>query len=86
MICFSYTSTKDENYVEYKEFCREIERAFGNDQLEKNPLIHSDQHKPCYQTKNLNPDEQDRVFDGLNKIAERVISLNSQTFYQIIFK
>lgn len=61
--------------MEYKDFCREIERAFGNDQLEKNPLIQSDQHKPCNQAKNLNPDEKDRVIVGLKKIAERVLSL-----------
>lgn len=75
-IYFSYTSTKDENYVEYKDFCREVERAFGNDQLEKNPLIQSNQHNPqvLNEYKSLSPDEQDRVLVGLKRIAERVLS------------
>ena len=60
--------------VEYKEFCREIESAFGNHEVEKNPLIDSKQHtsiKP-FQVNKLAPDEEDLVVKGLAKIAERV--------------
>ena len=47
--------------VEYKEFCREIESAFGNHEVEKNPLINK-----------LLPDDEDLVAKGLSAIAERV--------------
>jgi hypothetical protein len=60
--------------VEYKEFCREIESAFGNHEVEKNPLINSEQHvavKPSLINKLL-PDDEDLVAKGLSAVAERV--------------
>lgn len=49
--------------IEYKEFCFEIEKAFANSQLEKNPLVESEQHVP-QDPVDLNvllPDEVDKL-------------------------
>ena len=60
--------------IEYKEFCFEIEKAFANSQLEKNPLVESEQHVP-QDPVDLNvllPDEVDKLDRSLRKLAERV--------------
>ena len=64
--------------VEYKDFCREIELCFGNDQLEKNPLIDSEQHLPRKQIDDLNitPDELDLIRESIRRIAGRVSKMN----------
>ncbi|CAF0814337.1 unnamed protein product [Brachionus calyciflorus] len=82
MIINYYNSVKDENYVEYKDFCHEVETAFGDVELEKNPLIQSKQLKPqlLHEAKNLSSDEQDRALAGLKKIAERVRANRMQLF------
>lgn len=77
-----YTSKKDSNTVEYKTFCREIESAFGDHEVEKNPLLNSEQHvsvKP-YQINRLAPDDEDLAAKSLTKIAERVRSQRMQLF------
>lgn len=60
--------------VEYKDFCREIETAFGKEELEKNPLVVSKQHDAQIPSEAnvLSADEQDKANDGLRKIGERV--------------
>jgi len=71
---FSFSSEKDPRMVEYKEFCFEIEKAFANSEMEKNPLVEAEQHVPKNQVE-LNvllPDEVDKLEISLRKIAERV--------------
>lgn len=60
--------------VEYKNFCFEIEKAFANDELEKNPLMEAEQHVPSDPLFNnqLTPDEEECVAKSLRNIAERV--------------
>ena len=68
--------------VEYKEFCFEIEKAFTNSEMEKNPLTESEQHVPqdLVDLNVLLPNEVDRVNLGLRKIAERVRKQRIQLF------
>lgn len=77
-----FGSTKDERMVEYKAFCFEIEKAFTNDELEKNPLIEPMQHKPeePVMQNNLTPDQIDSVNKSLREIAERVRQQRIQLF------
>ena len=60
--------------VEYKAFCFEIEKAFTNDELEKNPLKEVEQHVPQdpISLNKLTPDENDCVDRSIKEIAERV--------------
>ena len=62
--------------VEYKSFCFEIEKAFANDELEKNPLMVAEQHVPSDPvfSNQLTPDEEESVGKSLRNIAERVSS------------
>jgi hypothetical protein len=68
--------------VEYKEFCREVETAFGLNDLEKNPLLDSDIHKPKnpIHDNNLTPDEEDILRDAISKLAQRVRTQRIQLF------
>lgn len=77
-----YNSVKDDRMVEYKDFCFEIEKAFTNDELEKNPLMEASQHVPQnpIQANKLLPDEEDSVRNSLCKIAERVRQQRIQLF------
>ena len=62
--------------VEYKEFCFEVERAFANSEMEKNPLVEPEQHVP-QDPVDLNvllPNEVDKLEVSLRKLAERVCS------------
>lgn len=72
---------KDERTVEYKDFCREIETAFGEDQLVKDPLLESSQFevKAIVFNQNLDQTDQDDALGGLGKIAQRVI----ETIYRV---
>lgn len=60
--------------VEYKAFCFEIEKAFTDDELEKNPLKEIVQHVPQdpISLNKLSPDEMDCVERSMRQIAERV--------------
>ena len=68
--------------VEYKSFCFEIEKAFVNDELEKNPLMSSEQHTPQdpIDSNKLSPDELDDVENSMKLIAERVRQQRIQLF------
>ena len=70
----SYGSKTDPNYVQYKSFCREIELAFSNYELEKNPLLEIEQHAPKHPTclNKLSPNDEELVEMSLEKIADRV--------------
>ncbi len=83
---FSFSSPKDDRMVEYKAFCFEIEKAFVNDQFEKNPLIESEQHVPQnpIDLNKLTPDELDDVEDSLKKISERVIK-RKNIYFSLLF-
>lgn len=63
--------------VEYKEFCVEIEKAFADNQLEKNPLLEVEQHAPKdpVELNVLLPDEVDKLDASLQKLAQRVLFL-----------
>jgi hypothetical protein len=60
--------------VEYKAFCFEIEKAFVNEEMEKNPLINSEQHVPQdpIDSNHLTPNELEDAENSMKKIAERV--------------
>lgn len=60
--------------VEYKQFCEEIETAFGEKHLEKDPLVVSSQFevKAHVFNRDLTQVEQDDARSALAKIAERV--------------
>lgn len=77
-----FHSAKDERMVEYKSFCFEIEKAFANDELEKNPLMEAKQHEPSDPifSNQLTPDEEQGVLKSLNNIAERVRQQRIQLF------
>ncbi len=70
----SFSSAKDSRMVEYKAFCAEIEKAFSNDELEKNPLVEAVQHVPSdpVHSNKLLPDEVQSVDRAMSLIAERV--------------
>ncbi len=61
--------------VEYKAFCTEMDRAFSNDELEKNPLVEPCQHVPTdpVSSNKLLPNEVESVEKAMKLIAERVI-------------
>lgn len=82
MLLFSYNSRKDNGMVEYKDFCREIETAFGSDELEKNPLIEPKQHSSqnLVGPNRLTADEEDYATSGVEKIAKRVRAHRMQLF------
>lgn len=77
-----FCSSKDDRMVEYKAFCFEIEKAFTNDELEKNPLMEAVQHVPAdpIMHNTLTPDENDSVNKSLREIAERVRQQRIQLF------
>jgi len=77
-----FSSVKDDRMVEYKSFCFEIEKAFVNDELEKNPLMSSEQHTPQdpIDSNKLSPDELDDVENSMKLIAERVRQQRIQLF------
>jgi hypothetical protein len=60
--------------VEYKDFWHELENVFGSENLEKNPLLDTEQHrlKQLVEQNKMLQDEIDAASSGLNKIAERV--------------
>ena len=60
--------------VEYKEFCVEVEKAFSDNQLEKNPLLEAEQHLPKdpVELNVLLPDEIDKLNISLERVAQRV--------------
>ena len=70
----SYNSNKDEKAVEYRDFCREVETAFGSDQYEKNPLLDPEQHvaNNHIESNYLKPDENDMLIAAMERLAQRV--------------
>lgn len=84
----SFHSIKDQRMVEYKSFCFEIEKAFANNELEKNPLIEAEQHVPSDPIFNiqLTPDEEECVVKSLRNIAERVSIIIIEYFQVNIIK
>jgi hypothetical protein len=60
--------------VEYKDFCHEVENAFGKEHLEKNPLLDTELHKlkQLVESNKMLQDEVDAANNGLAKLAQRV--------------
>lgn len=79
---FSFRSVKDDQTVEYKSFCEEVESAFGESHLEKNPLLEPSQHqvKKRVLNSNLTAKDEDDASGGLAKVAERVRAQRMQLF------
>lgn len=77
-----FSSTKDDRMVEYRSFCVEIEKAFCNDELEKNPLVEPVQHIPSdpVESNYLLPNEVDSVDRAMRLVAERVRQHRMQLF------
>lgn len=78
-VFFRYQSRKDPDYVEYTQFCDEVESIFTFKELEKAPLQEVVPFKPPEEWKQnafKNAEEQQTFENAMYKIAEKVRCLS----------
>lgn len=78
-VFFRYQSRKDPDYVEYTQFCDEVESIFTFKELEKAPLQEVVPFKPPEEWKQnafKNAEEQQTFENAMYKIAEKVWCLS----------
>lgn len=77
-----YTSTGDPDYVDYYQFCDDVESAFTQKGLEKNPTAVPIQFKPNYQLSHnkISQEAEDLLENVMQRLAGRVRIRRIQVF------